>query len=225
VTEADVALTDYGLALECAVFCLIARSRPAADERLRRWWIVFFASIGLGSLFGGTVHGFFHDERSWGYAILWPATLLAIGVTSVATWTIDAFLLPAIEENRKTIRKGAIGLFIAYAIGVLFAIRSFLIAILIYLPPTAILFFALLIAYSRTRERAIAYGVLGVALTFVAAYVQQARIAIDPVYFNHNALYHVLQAIALLLIFLAARVVRVQEQRSGRPTYDGNPGT
>jgi len=31
----------------------------------------------------------------------------------------------------------------------------------------------------------------------VAAAVQQARIALHPNYFNHNALYHLLQAIAL----------------------------
>jgi hypothetical protein len=49
------------------------------------------------------------------------------------------------------------------------------------------------------------YGVTGLALTFVAAAVQQLRIAIHPVYFNHNALYHVIQAGALLLIFVAAR--------------------
>jgi hypothetical protein len=41
-------------------------------------------------------------------------------------------------------------------------------------------------------------------LTLVAAAVQQARIALHPTYFNHNALYHLLQAIALFLIFRAA---------------------
>jgi hypothetical protein len=44
-----------------------------------------------------------------------------------------------------------------------------------------------------------------VALSFVAAAVQQTETSLHPLYFNHNALYHLIQAFALLLIFLAAR--------------------
>jgi hypothetical protein len=40
---------------------------------------------------------------------------------------------------------------------------------------------------------------------FVAAGIQQGGIGLHPVYFNHNALYHLVQGIALALIFLAAR--------------------
>jgi hypothetical protein len=36
--------------------------------------------------------------------------------------------------------------------------------------------------------------------------VQQLRIAVHPVYLNHNALYHVIQFVALWMIFVAARV-------------------
>src|SRR6266700_3934420 len=48
----------------------------------------------------------------------------------------------------------------------------------------------------------------GLALSMLAALLQQARIAIHPVYFDHNALYHVVQALALVLLyfgFLASR--------------------
>jgi hypothetical protein len=43
-------------------------------------------------------------------------------------------------------------------------------------------------------------------LTLVAAVVQQRRIALHPAYFNHNALYHAIQAIALGMIYLGAGV-------------------
>jgi hypothetical protein len=39
----------------------------------------------------------------------------------------------------------------------------------------------------------------------VAALVQRVGLAPHPVYFNHNALYHLLQGVALLLFYLAAR--------------------
>jgi hypothetical protein len=41
-------------------------------------------------------------------------------------------------------------------------------------------------------------------LTFVAAAVQYTRVDPHPVYVNHNALYHVIQAVALLLIYRGA---------------------
>jgi hypothetical protein len=59
--------------------------------------------------------------------------------------------------------------------------------------------------YRRTRNRPLALTITGLLLTFVAAGVQQAGIAVHPVYFNHNALYHVIQGVALFLIFVGAR--------------------
>jgi hypothetical protein len=38
-----------------------------------------------------------------------------------------------------------------------------------------------------------------------AAMVQQARLAIHPVYFDHNAVYHVVQSIAVLFLYFGWR--------------------
>jgi len=40
----------------------------------------------------------------------------------------------------------------------------------------------------------------------LASYLQQRGVGLHPIYFNHNALYHALQAVALLLIFVARRL-------------------
>jgi hypothetical protein len=37
--------------------------------------------------------------------------------------------------------------------------------------------------------------------SILAALLQQARVSIHPVYFNHNAVYHVVQGIALVLLY------------------------
>jgi hypothetical protein len=39
----------------------------------------------------------------------------------------------------------------------------------------------------------------------MGAAVQQLRIGLHPAYFNHNALYHLVQAVALALVFAACR--------------------
>src|SRR5437667_11495607 len=93
MTEPAVALTDYAVALE-GVLCLVLLERGrGVPGGLRSWFALFFASVSAASLCGGTVHGFFLDEQTLGYAILWPTTLLAMGVTTFSIWGIGAKLL------------------------------------------------------------------------------------------------------------------------------------
>jgi hypothetical protein len=53
----------------------------------------------------------------------------------------------------------------------------------------------------RTRSAGWTQIAVSFAISLLAAAVQQARIAIHPEYFDHNAVYHVLQAIALVLLY------------------------
>jgi hypothetical protein len=52
--------------------------------------------------------------------------------------------------------------------------------------------------------------VIGLALTFVAAAVQQAHVTVHP-RLGHNALYHLIQGIALALVFTCARWIARRE--------------
>ena len=208
MTEPDVTLTDYAIALLCAVFCVLAAQWRVADAELRRWWIVLFASIGAGAAFGGTVHGFFLDPATAGNAVLWRATLLSLGVTSAAMWMIGARLIVP-EPAAAWVRRAAIAQLLVYAVIVIWFDQRFLVAIATYLPATVFLLVVFIMLRSRQPARGVGPGIAGLALTFVAAAVQQLRIAIHPLYFNHNALYHVIQGIALYLLFRAARNLTV----------------
>jgi hypothetical protein len=203
MTEPDVTLTNFAITVECAIFCALALRWPATNPRLRYWWVVFFASIGVGSLLGGIVHGFF-NEPSPTNATLWRATLLLLGVTTLATWTIGAYL-QLLEPVATWVRSAAIALVALYTAVVLFVNSTFLVAIIAYVPATVFLLVAMILAYRRTPNRSLAYAIAGLFLTFGAAAVQQLRVSIHPVYLNHNALYHLMQGIALFLIFLGAR--------------------
>jgi len=48
--------------------------------------------------------------------------------------------------------------------------------------------------------------------TLIAAAIQQLQIAMHPTYFNHNAIYHLLQAVALALLLVAFRGLIRQEE-------------
>lgn len=206
LTEPAVALTDYALAIECAVFVLLLMRRAPGDRALRSWFVVFFASVGAASLLGGTVHGFFHDAASPGRRILWTAALLSILVTSLVAWIIGSILLLN-GRGATIVRRLAMAQLAVFSFIVLFVRREFFVAIIAYLPATLFLLVALASVYHRRRVPALRWGIVGLSLTFVAAAVQRLEIAVHPSYFDHNALYHVIQGAALWMIFLGARCI------------------
>jgi hypothetical protein len=204
MTQVDVSLTDYGLAAECLCFAyLVARFRTKTSS-LPAVFIAFFFSIAIAAAAGGTVHGFFLDESSLGYRILWPFTLIVMGITALSGVHIGT-ALHCSGSTAVYINRVAWAVFVIYFAIVLFIRRDFLIAILDYLPALVFVGGAFLLSHRRQKKPAFLIGFLGVCTMLFAAGVQQAKLGIDPRYFDHNALYHVLQAIALFMVFLAAR--------------------
>jgi hypothetical protein len=198
--EPDVVLTDYLLALVSVVFAvLIVRRRAAAA--LHVWLAIYFAMAAVASACGGTVHGFFPDEHSLGAAILWRTALVAIGVATLATWTIGAQLLFSPGGARWITIAAALQLAV-YVPVVLFVTQDFRVAIADNLPALLFLILALVLAYRRHARAGLLVAAGGLVLTLVAATLQQLKVGIDPRYFNYNAVFHTLQAIALLLFFL-----------------------
>ena len=59
--EPDVSLTDFGLAVECAIFVVFLAGRDAVFNLLNGSFLVFFAATGLAALLGGAAHGFVGD--------------------------------------------------------------------------------------------------------------------------------------------------------------------
>jgi hypothetical protein len=202
--EPAVTLTDYGLTIECWLLAaLIARQ---AKTDMSRWWIVFFANIGAASLLGGTVHGFLPDQASFMHQTLWNLNMLAIGGTAVATWNL-ASLLTKSEALHAYMPKVALVLAMIYALVVFFVSNRFFVAIAMYLPATVFLTITMSVACIRDRQRGWEPGILGLLLTFTAAAVQQLKVVVHPAYFDHNALYHLIQAVALFLLYYAQKNV------------------
>ncbi len=204
VLEPVVTFTDYGLAVECAVLSAWVVRRGSPGDPLRLWLTIFFATLGLAALTGGTVHGFFPEERSLGFRILWSITLLAIGGTAVSAWAIGARLVLRERTTDRVIATVTV-VFAGYAVLVLFVTQSFALAIAHYAPSALFLLGAFAVHYARTRAPHLGLGVAAVALMLIAATVQRLGVAPHPVYFNHNALYHAIQALALLLLYHGAR--------------------
>ncbi len=192
------------MAAESALFTYLIARKGDQKHPLRIWFAVFFGSISVAGIAGGTVHGFFLNVETLGYQILWPLTLVAIGVTALAAWIIGARIYFS-SKIAGRVRNVAVIEFAGYYLVVLFVTHSFFIAVINYLPAVVFLTVIFFLDYFQAHERQVLIGLGRFLLTFMAAGVQQGRIALHPIYFNHNALYHFIQAVALFLIFWAAR--------------------
>ncbi len=181
MTEMMVAITYFVLTLECLYF----------GVRLKGDWnrAGFFFATALSALLGGLYHGFFPGAR-W----LWILTLVAIGVVALFLWRVALSFYRDkwwhMYANHYVWVQWAV-----YTSCVIDWFHEFYVAILDYLP--ALLF--LLVTFVRFKRRK---GVAGLVLSLVAAGVQQAKIGVHAVYFDHNSLYHLIQAIGFWIVYL-----------------------
>ena len=204
MTEADVALTDFAVAVECAAFTALVFRAATTRQALRRLFAIFFGSIGIAALIGGAVHGFVPDDDSIATAVLWRLTLLSMGLATFALWGIGGRLLFS-ERNARIVQALAGLACVAYATVVLAVDQDFRIAVLNYAPSIVFFGIALVVVSRKTHNRNVLAGLFGVLLTIVAAIVQQRQIAFPLAHLSHNAVYHLIQMVALGLIFQASR--------------------
>lgn len=214
MAEPDVTLTDYALALECALFAYLLGRQHVADRALKIFSLLFFEALVVASFCGGTVHGFF-PPGTMAYEILWRGTLVSVGVVALASWSIGACLVLSGELKTRVISAAGI-FFLGYAIYVIGIDQRFVAAIIGYLPSTLFLLGCFL-SLAKQGRRGGGLGVTGVVLTLAASGLQQAGVGFHPVYFNHNAVYHLVEAVALWVIFLALIRLNAEEQTGALP--------
>ena len=202
--EPAVALTDLGLAAEGVVLAALVNRPRATDTALQGWFVLFFAALALAAFLGFVAHGFIVHKMSLAHRLVWRAVLLAIGVVSLAAWAIGARLIFPARIGKLIIALVALA-FAAYAVLVLRHQRSFVVAVVAYLPAALFLLGVFLLQLRRAPTPGLRSGIAGLLLTLVAAVVQQLGFDLHPVWFNHNALYHLIQALGLWLIYRAAR--------------------
>ncbi len=195
--EPTTFLTDCLLAALGLLFAV----RLSAPETTapRRWWAVAFAALALAALAGGATHALAPYRPA---ARLWTATLWTLGTASFALVAgALAALLP-----RRMLRWGLaiLGLKLGLYLGATAQDGDFRWAILDY--GTGLLAVLALagVAWWWRRQRWAPWAALGVAVSLLAAAVQQSDWDLHR-HFNHNDLYHVVQAGGLWLLYRGGR--------------------
>lgn len=149
---------------------------------------------------GGIWLGFLNSYDSALSRIVWSATLLSLGSAGLIVWFLVAEF-PLYRPWRAIIRIFGLVVFAAYALAVVFVTQAFQLAVLNLFPALVLLLAGYVVEYRRCGEGPLLFGIFGILLIFVATLLQQLGLDIHPVYFTHNAVYHVLQGVAFLLLF------------------------
>lgn len=198
ITEPSTLLTDYALATLCAA--LAWRLRAAADATRQRAvgvWALAFAATALGSLFGGTYHGFqlMLGERT--AAAVWTLTTITVG--AAACLLLTASLLATVSPKA---RRWWLAIVLAqYAVYVAWMLRHDEFSYVIVEYGSAMLCVLALMLTARMRKtQAARWIVAGIALSIVAALVQQSGFDVHR-HLNHNDLQHLVQMAAVWLLY------------------------
>ena len=206
IHEPDVTITDFALTIECVVLSALLYNIAPNHSFLLTWFLVAFLSIGLSALLGGLLHGFLDDPNTKAHRQVWQSTLAVLGVTAIALWVLGTYILFGPASARMAVQIAG-GVWFLYFFYIVFRHPPFALALAFYLPAALYVLVAFTLAGIRSENMFLFAGTGGMTLSLVAAWVQIKRIGLHSRLFNHNALYHLIQAIALILIYWAAREI------------------
>jgi|CXWL01.1.fsa_nt_gi hypothetical protein len=197
IHEPATLLTDYLLAgLAAGLAWRLHRSRSATNLAAQ-WWSRALGLTALSAFVGGSYHGFAPDfptpvASAWWLITLWIISLLSAGMAMILLHE----LAPA---GNQRLWRGLIGLKLALFAAVAVMQPVFVVVIIDY----GLTMLAWIVTIVWLRRSWSGWMLAGIGLSVIAALVQQLRWAPSP-HFNHNDLYHVIQALALGAFYRAA---------------------
>lgn len=188
--------TDYMLCIAAAWFGFrLWRSD------VRPWSLAFFFTA-AASFLGGSYHGF--APHHW----LWKATVYAIGLASffLLSGAVVASVNGAAHRVLMTV---AVAKFMAYATWMI-THDNFLNVIVDYGASLLLVAGLQLYAWTRRRAESAPWVLASIGVSVIAAAVQQSRLTPHP-NFNYNDLYHLIQLVALWLLYRGGMLLRRTE--------------
>jgi hypothetical protein len=199
IHDPDVVLTDLGLAV-LGAWLAWKLARGSATGTLARSGVLVMAALASAAFWGAVFHAFFPGTSTRAGFLAWMPVALSIAVIGTALLVLA--LRVAVPRLPASARRAVGGMYgAAFALTVLLVDSSYRTIVCFY-APVVLLFLVVAVREAvRTGSAGWRTIALSFAVSLLAAGVQQARIAIDPRYFDHNAVYHVLQAIALVLLY------------------------
>ena len=204
ITEPATLLTDYLLAALTAYFAVSLWHSAKRSRQVSQWqWAVAFAASAVAALLGGSWHGFHTLLPPLVAQILWRGTTYAIGLAGLM---LLLGALRAVLDNpwRDRMVRIAIAKFLIYLV-IVNLYDAYYIVIADYAPNLlAVLLLSIVRLKSATFAR---WSTTGILVAFIAAAVQVDGVSLHE-QFNHNDLYHLIQAVSFWLLYRAGLQLR-----------------
>jgi hypothetical protein len=156
--------------------------------RPHRMWALAFLFTGVAAIAGGVYHAY--GDRT---DVLWKVTVMAVGIASF-------FLLAGTHRRLAVLAAVKLVVYLTWMTthdSFLWVIADYGITLLI-------------VGIVHPAKR---WVWASIAVSVIAALIQQAGLTIHPRWFDHNDLYHVIQMIALWLLYRAARAGSSREMK------------
>lgn len=204
IHEPDVVFTDLGLAILAAYLGWRLWTAPGIGS-LARAGAVLLGGLASAAFWGAIFHAFFPANTATlpGFIAWIPVTLSIIVAGAIMFELGLRFLVPALPAPA---RRSIVATYAAGFAGVVLLVdESFTSIVRFYLPPLILLLVAAGHQAIRSRNPGWARIALGLIISVGAALLQQRRVSLHPLYFDHNAVYHVVQSIAIVFLYLGFR--------------------
>ena len=197
ISEPMTLATDYLLAAITAALAVHILRGTEGQYARRLWGLAFFA-LALGAALGGTHHGFQLEA-------LWKPTVLMVGLASCGMVAGSAFAT-AHGRLRQALVAFALVKLAAFWLWIWEDDRF------IWVVADTGLGFALVALLHALRAKEPGSGAIlaGVGLSVVAGLVQASGLDLHR-HFNHNDLYHVIQAVAIAAYYRGVRLLSDRE--------------
>jgi hypothetical protein len=191
--------TDYLLAL-CAIWwgwrLVISGARDG--ETVRKVWGSFLFATALAAITGGTYHGFSAHLSPLLLAILWKTTVMAIGVASFLVLVSIALARFHGFARKLVITIGAVKLLFYLA---WMSVHDEFVWVILDYAPTMLFILVVETWHAAVRRQPSSRWIAGgIVVSFIAAGIQASGFTLHR-HFNHNDLYHVVQIVALYLLY------------------------
>ncbi len=208
ITEPVTVLTDYILAIETFVFAVLLSRQAARDREITiKFWALAFFVIAIAAITGGTCHGFIRSLPESIYKLLWKITLYAVGVSTLFMLSSTAYATLKDLPRRILL----VLAWIQFSVFIIFIARTSDFKYVIYdYVPAMILILALCIF--RWHAPFSAWISAGILVSFVAAGIQLSGFTLHQ-HFNHNDLYHVIQIIAMYLLYRGGKLLQIKNEK------------
>ena len=206
ITEPMTLVTDYVMGALAAIWAMkLFRAAAATGSLPTRLWGLAFVATAVASFTGGSYHGFIQMMSPAAAKALWKVTLVATGVGSAAL--LGAVAMAATTGTVQRVLLGIAAVKLLAYVWWMSSHDEFIFVIYDY--GAAMLAVVLLAWWSSSPGIAPASGWIfaGVGVAVAAALVQALGIAPHP-QFNHNDLFHVIQMVALYLLYRAGLLMR-----------------